>query len=348
MPQPVNFYSGTYEDYKQHSIINKENGNSINNLYFCEDLKVLIRGDQIIPVPYVSIVNNIESIVIKKDNRLYASQTGQVYIDNDDNLTLLSSEPIDDLLYINNETNEILLSVKHKLISIFGANVQDVRDVQLLKNAYYNSSTKMITLEFITDRENDEELTISFSVKDLLDIYEAEDTSSIQMLVTEPEDADNIDIRKIKANIKLSIEENNVITIKEDGLHVLDVTIPNTQFNSPSFVGIPTTEYVTLGEELNDKQIVNVKYIKDYDNSVQQTFDSLNETINLMNNVLSSEISTLRTQTDDALKQKDQEIIELRASVESIIGGDNSLSLTSLDERIKELEQAVFIIKGES
>lgn len=69
---------------------------------------------------------------------------------------------------------------------------------------------------------DDEAATVTYSflnMESLIDIYEGEATNSITVTVTE----DN----KIKADVKVSAEDGNILSIKEDGLYaeaVLDIS----------------------------------------------------------------------------------------------------------------------------
>ena len=240
---PVNFYTGTYNEYKQ-LLDKKEIAN--NCLYFCEDRKVIFRGQEVIPVPYVVLEN------------------GELPI---------ADDAIKDLLYLDNKSNKIYVYDENSgFVPIYGTNIvhadaiesinweEDTRILTLptfdengnlttlqidlgqdliLNNAEYNADSKEIILYFETADTTDKVTIepIRISVNDLIDLYKGDSTNSIQVDVEAHSDVGTIDERTITANLilytpDLTNEKANAIIIKETGVYVPNLTSDISQAQS--------------------------------------------------------------------------------------------------------------------
>ena len=247
---PVNFYTGTYDEYKQ--LLAKEEVAN-NCLYFCEDIQVIFRGQEVIPVPYVVLEN------------------GELPT---------TEDAIKDLLYLDNKSNKIYLYDENSgFIPIYGTNIvhidaiksinweKDTRILTLptfdedgnletlqvdlgqdlvLSNAEYAADLKEIILYFETADITDEEIIepIHIPVDDLIDLYKGNSTNSVQVNVQPHSDTGTIDERAITADLilynpDLTNEKANAIIIKETGVYVPNLVgdISNAQNTADAALG---------------------------------------------------------------------------------------------------------------
>ena len=246
---PVNFYTGTYNEYRQ-LLAKEEIAN--NCLYFCEDIKVIFRGQEVIPVPYVVLEN------------------GELPI---------ADDAIKDLLYLDNKSNKIYAyDEKSGFVPIYGTNIvhidaiksisweKDTRILPLptfdkdgnletlqvdlgqdliLDSAEYDADLKEIVLYFETADTTDA-ITIEpirIPVDDLIDLYKGDSTNSIQVNVEAHSDAGTIDERTITADLilynpDLTNEKANAITIKETGVYVPNLVSDISQAQSTADIAL--------------------------------------------------------------------------------------------------------------
>ena len=119
---PVNFYTGDYQEYKQLLVEDKV---SDNCLYFCKDIKVIFRGKEVTPVPYVVI---------------------------EDGELPLAENAIKDLLYIDNKNNLIYI---YNGISdfepIFGDNIVHI---DAIKSINWAADSRTLTLPTVDENGN--------------------------------------------------------------------------------------------------------------------------------------------------------------------------------------------------
>ena len=105
---------------------------------------------------------------------------------------------------------------KLQLLDATGAKIG--QEIELAKDQFvtsgeYDPATKTITLYFDAEKTK----SVAIDASGLVDIYTGEDTQSISTVVT----SDN----KVKATIKISTAEGNIITLKEDGIYVAAPTV---------------------------------------------------------------------------------------------------------------------------
>ena len=232
---PVNFYTGDYAEYKQ---LLKNESFADNCLYFCSDKKVIFRGQEVIPVPYVVLSEgeqlpdvNAEDDDIIKDILYFDEGSNIIYIFNEETSEF---EPkygknivhIDAIKSIKwDESSKILtlptLAEDNTLTTLS----VDFGDELILDSANYDSSAHKIILNFKTADETDTaNSVVEIPVDDLIDIYQGANTSSIEMIIDSISDEGTVDTRTIKANVLISNEFNNAISIKTDGIYSYDFT----------------------------------------------------------------------------------------------------------------------------
>ena len=246
---PVNFYTGNYVDYKQ---LLKDENFADNCLYFCSDKKVIFRGQEVIPVPYVVLSEgetlpdvSAEDSDIIKDILYFDEGSNILYMYNEDNSKF---EPkygknivhIDAIKSIKwNETTKILTlpTINETGLSTFDI---DFGNELILDSAGYDSDNHNIVLVFKTADESDgnTKQLVKIPVDDLIDIYQGVDTNSINIAVSDATNNGKIDKRTIQADIKISEDISNAISIKEDGVYSYDFTTDIAKAQSAGDTGI--------------------------------------------------------------------------------------------------------------
>lgn len=289
---PVNFYTGTYEKYKQLLA----NDNIADNcLYFCEDTRTIFRGGEVIPVPYVVLQNG----------ELPSTQ-----------------DAIKDLLYIDNENNKIFVyDGLPNFVSIFGDNIvhidaiksinwkEDSRTLTLptidnngelatlniqlgrdliLDTAKYDAVNRKIVLVFVTSDETDDVTkTVEIPVDDLVDLYRGKNTSSIKMTINEETNTGSVDEREVQAelivyNADLTNEKQNAIIVKDTGVYVPDLS------NDIAEVRQLATEGINLGQQAQATADQGVSDAA----AAQSSVDNLSEEVHGEGLVLNSPVLT--------------------------------------------------------
>lgn len=289
---PVNFYTGTYEKYKQLLA----NGCIADNcLYFCEDTKTIFRGGEVVPVPYVVLQNGeLPSI----------------------------QDAIKDLLYIDNENNKIFIyDGLSNFVPIFGDNIvhidaiksinwkEDSRTLTLptfdengelttlniqlgrdliLDTAKYDAINRKIILIFVTSNETDDVTkTVEIPVDDLIDLYRGKNTSSIKMTINEETNIGSVDEREVQAelivyNADLTNEKQNAIIIKDAGVYVPDLS------NDIAEARQLATQGISLGQQA---QTIAYQGVSDAA-AAQSSVNSLSEEVHGEGLVLNSPVLT--------------------------------------------------------
>lgn len=231
MALPVQFYTGTYNEYKALE------GFASNALYFCTDIKVIFRGNEVIPVPYVVIAdgelpteNLLEGIfyVDTQRNLLYVYKEGELTTIFGEGL-LFENKFQTELNKVswNNEQRKLILpkwdGEKYTEITV------DLGQDLIIDQAStkYDAETREIVLGFKTMDTTDgtEDITeVRIKVDDLIDIYEGSQTNSIKVEIVEATDVGTVDARAISANLLLHVsaenEKPNALVIKNDGAYV--------------------------------------------------------------------------------------------------------------------------------
>lgn len=231
MALPVQFYTGTYSEYKALE------GFASNALYFCTDIKVIFRGNEVIPVPYVVIAdgelpteNLLEGIfyVDTQRNLLYIYKEGELTTIFGKGL-LFESKFQTELSKISwdNEQRKLILPKwdGEKYTEVAVDLGQDLIIDQT--STRYDAKTREIVLGFRTMDTTDgtEDITeIRIKVDDLIDIYEGYTSESIVVEVAAAADEGTVDARVISANLRLHVavenEKPNALVIKTDGAYV--------------------------------------------------------------------------------------------------------------------------------
>lgn len=278
MAFPVNFYTGTYEEYKA---LNKT---AFNALYFCTDLKLIFRDNEIIPIPYQVIENGVLPTENLIKDLLYLDDVNNIiYVYNGTNFVPIFGQHILSVERFNNAISMIAYDSNRRLITLpqivdnSGLNPEvssltiDLGKDLIIdpEHTFYNSVTKKIMLAFRTmDNTDVDDITyVPIPVDDLIDIYTGDITDSIIVTVDEATDIGTVDPRKIKATIKIHQpidgEKPNGAIIKSDGVYVdVESYADNKQQETYNYIG-------DFGEGPNAvKQAVN---------KAQQTADDITD-----------------------------------------------------------------------
>ena len=246
---PVNFYTGNYADYKQ---LLKDENFADNCLYFCSDKKVIFRGQKVIPVPYVVLSEgetlpdvSAEDNDIIKDILYFDEGSNIVYIYNEDNSkfepkygkNIVHIDAIKSIKW-DEETKILTLPTLTEENTLTTFTV-DFGDELILDSAGYDSNNHNIVLNFKTADEKDTTTSVvKIPVDDLIDIYQGDNTSSIEMIVGSISNEGTVDTRTIKANIRISNKSNNAINIETDGIYSYDFTADVAKAQSAGDTGI--------------------------------------------------------------------------------------------------------------
>ena len=231
MALPVHFYTGTYDEYKALE------GFASNALYFCTDIKVIFRGDEVIPVPYVVIADGELPTENLLEGLFYVdTQRNLLYIYKNGELTTIFGEGLLFESKFQTELNKISWDDQTRTIILPKWDGEKYTEVTIdlgqdliidQASTYYDSNTREIVLGFKTMDTTDgtEDITlVKIKVDDLIDIYQGSQTNSIKVEVAAATDENSVDARTISANLLLhtSIENEkpNALIIKEDGAYV--------------------------------------------------------------------------------------------------------------------------------
>lgn len=174
--------------------------------------------------------------------------------------------------------------------------------IDATKDNKYNKDTKCIELYLNDGTETSDSTCISIPAASLIDVYTGGSTQSIKVDVSD----DNV----ISANVIISQEENNVVSIKEDGLFV-DVSNLATKTELDNAVGNASdlatrvsdveTEITTLKGNSEivgsvDNKIATAKA------AIQTEIEDLQSSINDINNTETGLLAQAKEYTDKSLE----------------------------------------------
>ena len=309
--KPVNFYAGSYTKYKQ---LQENLGD--NCLYFCIDKKVIFRGQEVFPVPYVVLSNKEEFPAAEEaiENIMYfdnESNLGYFYDADNSNFIPKYGENIVHINEIkkiqwNKSTRELQLPQYSN--GEFSTLTVDLGQDLILKEAEYHSDTREIWLNFYTANEEDTEESpkniVKISVDDLVDYDLTKNSNSIALSYVEDEDATgdgNLD-KFLKADIIISPDEKNYLTLKENGLYVDVETHVQT-------VADGLTNKIEAAQSTADLGVENAQ-------KAQNDIDTLNNKVD--NSITLGGFPTTNTIAQDLVNLNTKENINVIATTEFV------------------------------
>lgn len=228
----VDFYTGTYQEYIELAIYNKDPYTQYadNALYFCTDKQIMFKGKTLIGKPYQSLTSltdglptiqsPIEDIfyLYDEENLIFSYKNGE--------WTKIFGNHICSIEHFNNTISRVKWDgVKRELTlpqitdtstgEVSSLTINLGKDMILEDGSYYDKENKIIRLKLAVPDEDDngniyddDEKYIDIPVGDLVDIYGVENSSSITLTLTpngsEEENAQDVNKYLIKAEVILA------------------------------------------------------------------------------------------------------------------------------------------------
>ena len=238
----VDFYTGTYQEY-----LDKKQEYNANALYFCTDQQIMFKGNTLIGKPYQSVtsltINNTPNVEAPIEDILYLYDSENLIFSYKNGIwSSVFGNHICSIEHFNTTIGKVTWDPNTRLLTLPQINNGEVSDLNvnlgkdliLESGSYYDTASKTIRLKLAVpdpddsgDGDTDGEY-IDIPVGDLVDIYEVNDTTSINLTLTpsaSTEEAEK-DINKyaISAEVKIasvgSGEKPNALVVKTTGLYV--------------------------------------------------------------------------------------------------------------------------------
>lgn len=280
----VDFYTGTYQDYLELALYNKEPYTQYadNALYFCTDQQIMFKGKTLIGKPYQSLTsldNNVPNIqspiedifyLYDKENLIFSYKDGQ--------WTKIFGNHICSIEHFNQTLGVIKWDgVERKLTlpqisDISTGKVESLiidlgKDMILEEGSYYDKEDKVIRLKLAVPDSGDTgeaDQYIDIPVGDLVDIYGVKNSSSIILTLTqnasEEELAQDVNKYLIEANVVLAPKQTkpNALQNLASGLYVDVETYADEKCNEAknyveSRLDIGDDKSITVQSLLNEK-----------------------------------------------------------------------------------------------
>lgn len=241
----VDFYKGTYQEY-----FDQRNNHNDNALYFCTDKQIMFKGKSLIGKPYQRLdslnAEGLPNIQLPIDDIFYLyDDKNLIFAHENGEWIKIFGNHICSIKHFNDTFNIVAWNPTTRLLTLpqvldpINGNVNALeinlgKDLILESGSYYDTTSKTIRLKLAVpdpDDSGDEDISgeyIDIPVGDLVDIYEVDDTASINLtlaLSASTEEAEK-DINKytISASVKIASvgneEKPNALVEKTTGLYV--------------------------------------------------------------------------------------------------------------------------------